>query len=697
MPAHQQWSLPLCPQGRTAGLMVEGGAEGWEEAGLVPAVQELWNAWEIHFLILLSLSLQVFLFLFAGMRRRSSSRVLSIVLWLAYLSADSVAIFVLGHLAVRAGEPGHQLMSFWAPFVLIHLGGQDTITAFSRQDNELWLRHLLNLVTQVVVAGYVVAKASWPDSRLRVAMVLMFLSGCFKYAERTLCLYSASPARLRSHNIGIMSRKLQAFQWFLKKDNDSRVVADNDLTPRHIFDYMMKEATSESSSSTDIMSVDAPINETEIIIKYLDKLPDTHKEFLSNPDRYDPYKFVGACLLDWYEGLYTKNPFRQSFFEIYQECLYPFFPLIALVLFMASEKGGHLHTSQTDITVSYILLVGAIFLLPRSWSRKQWSEELAQYNMIKRHATQDTSGMAFIWQWIGKLLGSCGLELFDVTHTPMTKDNNAPMKEFVLANLLYSGTKKEWNIGSSRGHLAVQKWMVKNHHDPNSAATGKVLEKIITSGLDFPTSVLTWHIATDICYFWEGASTCSSGVELKKHKEMSRELSNYLMYLVFKCGVMLSSNSQIVHDKAHEEILTTLFEHQQSQQVTLDEKTTVTKIFEALKKKSLVGTQKKHEEPSEIKDNAADSHLQKLLQSAQATTSPVLPHAGEVAQALIDIQDEANRWELIASVWSEMLFYTAPRCGCAFHYEHLSTGGEFITHVLLLMKFLGPFLPPPGA
>ncbi|XP_039771415.1 uncharacterized protein LOC120639616 [Panicum virgatum] len=292
---------------------------------LVPAVQELWNAWEIHFLILLSLSLQVFLFLFAGMRRRSSSRVLSIVLWLAYLSADSVAIFVLGHLAVRAGEPGHQLMSFWAPFVLIHLGGQDTITAFSRQDNELWLRHLLNLVTQVVVAGYVVAKASWPDSRLRVAMVLMFLSGCFKYAERTLCLYSASPARLRSHNIGIMSRKLQAFQWFLKKDNDSRVVADNDLTPRHIFDYMMKEATSESSSSTDIMSVDAPINETEIIIKYLDKLPDTHKEFLSNPDRYDPYKFVGACLLDWYEGLYTKNPFRQSFFEIYQECLYPFF------------------------------------------------------------------------------------------------------------------------------------------------------------------------------------------------------------------------------------------------------------------------------------------------------------------------------------------------------------------------------------
>ncbi|CAO2187418.1 unnamed protein product [Urochloa humidicola] len=686
-------------------------------------------------------------------------------------------------------------MSFWAPFVLVHLGGQDTITAFSRQDNELWLRHLWNLVTQVVVAGYVVSKASWPDSRLRAAMVLMFLSGCFKYAERTGCLYVASPARLRSSNIGTMPRMLGRLQEFqIPKSFEERHKDNNPRgeSPEKIFDSMMKRAAVESSS--DIMSVDAPINEA-IIIDYLDILPDTHKEFLSNPDRYDPYKFVGACLLGWYKRLYTKNPLRHFFFGIYQqlyeclcqffrecfrecfrdclcgclrECLgdclrncfddcgpsscslvnclliilqscffivvfclllplmllYPLFQyfsaLIALVLFMASEKGGHLHTIQSDITVSYILLVGAIFLdvssviislfsfmvshLPNSggmikrailrvanyihqaWSRKQWSEELAQYNMIKMHATQDTSS-------IGKLLGSCGLELFDVTHTPMTKDNKAPIKEFVLANLLYSGTRKEWNIASSRGHLAVQNWIVKNHHDPNSAATGKVLEKIITSGLDFPTSVLTWHIATDICYFWEGSSTCSSGAQLKNHKEMSRELSNYLMYLIFKCSVMLSSNSQIVHDITYVKIKKILSRKDgQSQKVTLDEKATVMKVFEAMD-----GTQKEREEPAEMKNNAADSHLQKLVQSAQATISPVLPHAAEVAQTLINIEDEANRWDLIASVWSEMLFYTAPRCGCAFHYEQLSVGGEFITHVLLLMKLLGPFLPPPGA
>jgi hypothetical protein len=66
-------------------------------------------------------------------------------------------------------------------------------------------------------------------------------------------------------------------------------------------------------------------------------------------------------------------------------------------------------------------------------------------------------------------------------------------------------------------------------------------------------------------------------------------------------------------------------------------------------------------------------------------------------QELIRISDETERWELIASVWAEMVYYTAPRCGAAFHYEHLSTGGEFITHLLVLMYILGPFLTDPDA
>jgi len=86
-------------------------------------------------------------------------------------------------------------------------------------------------------------------------------------------------------------------------------------------------------------------------------------------------------------------------------------------------------------------------------------------------------------------------------------------------------------------------------------------------------------------------------------------------------------------------------------------------------------TEEIQNEPEESvnNDNAAHDHINKLKLSTEALKSPVLPRACEVAQKLISIKDEADRWDLIASVWVEMLYYIAPRCGGGFHYEHLST------------------------
>jgi len=167
---------------------------------------------------------------------------------------------------------------------------------------------------------------------------------------------------------------------------------------------------------------------------------------------------------------------------------------------------------------------------------------------------------------------------------------------------------------------------------------------------------------------------------------------------------MLTSNSRLVHKKVHEQ-LTDYFP-----QVHLDEKETVIIMFKSMKKEdqqegSMQGVSqetKTNDEAPANKDDATTSSgsgtQEELLQRmVEALYSPVLPLACDVAQVLIDINDEAHRWELISEVWLEMLFYTALRCGSAFHYEHLSTGGEFIMHILFLMRRLGPFMPKPGA
>ncbi|XP_044444874.1 uncharacterized protein [Triticum aestivum] len=552
-------------------------------------VETLWNEWEIHCLVLTSLALQFLLFLAAGMRRRSTSCILGAVLWLAYLLADSVAVFVLGHLAVRVSGPQHELIAFWAPFLLVHLGGQDTITALSMQDNELWNRHLLGLVSQVAVAGYVVSKPSWTDKRLLAATVLVFLSGSFKYAVRTCCLYIARPAQIRGASMRILSDTLT----MLKDATEDVGHAPTLLrTQRDLlrfwnakFDLMLGKSDKRGfllekeiyQDAKEIMSVDAPPNNKESVL-LRDDLPNMLEKFQSTSCLHQPYDYVGRNLVKCYERFYTKMPLLRFFHTVGAELILTVycsnlgigkfiifstimiiwlivillqnFPIpIALVLFTMAEKGNQIH-NRADVTVSYILLIGAIILDVSSASmsilsfvgsnicrgrikimvlsvanyiqptcyKRQWSEELAQYSMVKRYATGDARGMPYVRQWIGKRLIACGVELLDpsMTHTHVTED----LKGFVLNKLVQFGIKKQYNFADFRGQLALQEW---RKNGPGTEA----LYYSINEVKDFPTSILIWHIATDICYY--SGSSCTANTECdrsKKKKKLSRELSN---------------------------------------------------------------------------------------------------------------------------------------------------------------------------
>uniref|UniRef100_A0ACD6ABS5 Uncharacterized protein n=1 Tax=Avena sativa TaxID=4498 RepID=A0ACD6ABS5_AVESA len=716
------------------------------KSSLVP-MRNLWNEWEIHFLILTSLALQFLLFFAGGMRKRSTWPALSTILWLAYLSADSVAVFILGHLAVRgASGPEHELLLFWAPFLLVHLGGQDTITALSVQDNELWTRHLLGLVSQVAVAGYVVSKSSWQDKRMLAATVIVFLSGSFKYAGRTYCLYSARPANVRFQALRRLSNGLKwnrAWNLSQYRRTDERL----ERTVGARFDLMVgkkvKRLDDRDRVDEEIMSADAPINELAILY-VLFNLPSMLVSF-DNSSLHWPYEYVGQKLLNSYERFYTKAPFLyfyvRTVFSIcqsfpicngfpYNLCgififlkiptmfLYLSIP-IALVLFILAEKEHQVH-NRVDVVVTYILLIGAIILdvfsvsmsilssarrssryrgqhriqkailrvanyIQPTWSKKKWSEKLVQYSMVKKHSQEDTTCMSSPWHWIIERLTACGVEQLDpnLTHTPVTED----LKGFVLNNLIQFGKNKEYNIANFWGLLALQKWK------PMGLGT-MALYHSINGVKDAPRSILIWHIATDICYYCENSDMANTDSErLMVKKQMSRELSNYILYLVFKCGVMLTSNTQLLYNEVHDEI-NGILKDQLPQMANLGEKEVVKKVFEGTKAKQQPCTVNEEQEQSIDTGNTTAVHVKKLLDDTEDSIySPVLPRASNVAQELMGIEEKEERWNLIAAVWLEMLYCTAPRCGGAFHYDHLAKGGEFITHVLVLMRSLGPFLP----
>ncbi|EEE63323.1 hypothetical protein OsJ_18134 [Oryza sativa Japonica Group] len=169
---------------------------------------QLWNEWEIQLVVLLSFILQIFLFFTGRIRRCNINMLLRLIIWLAYVGADMVAVYALGLISqnvqsvnissVGFSRSSNQLAFFWVPFLLIHLGGQDTMTAFSIKDNNLWLRHLLNLCIQVFLALYAFWKSTGRHNlQLLAPAILMFHTGIIRYGERTWALKCGSRNGLR--------------------------------------------------------------------------------------------------------------------------------------------------------------------------------------------------------------------------------------------------------------------------------------------------------------------------------------------------------------------------------------------------------------------------------------------------------------------------------------------------------------------
>lgn len=269
---------------------------------------------------------------------------------------------------------------------------------------------------------YVVAKASWKDARMWAATMLMFLSGCFKYAERTLCLYLASPRWLRSESLGVMSRVLPS----LLIEGERGI----------LFGFSK--------------------------LRDLEKKKHTKKE--NEVESFFDLRWEGRLL-----GGGRGNP-------------------------NGVMAGG---------IISDIMSIDA----PRN--RIPY---VIPFN-----------------PWIG---------LSETTYTSITKDHT-PIKKFILDYLLDFGKAERWDITSSRGQQAIccRSSRSQNLWPALLKATGK--------SVDFPTSVLIWHIATDMCYYC-GHNTNTNFDQIKMYKQMSRELSNYITYLVYKCNVTLTSESQIL-------------------------------------------------------------------------------------------------------------------------------------------------------
>ncbi|XP_039792545.1 uncharacterized protein LOC120658349 [Panicum virgatum] len=371
-----------------------------------------WEEWQLRILVLGSLFLQ--LVLFAGSMVRNLRIPMSrLCIWLAYLGADALAIYALATLFNRhklppgAGVSSSALEVLWAPVLLIHLGGQHTITAYSIEDNELWRRHIVTVVSQVTVALYVFCK-SWPrggDKRLLQAAILLFVVGILKLIRKPWTLKSASLEGVMTSSVVYPERRgAQVSIWDIcnvlclrgiTASDSAGHAAEMKQEEEHdlsLEDYVqkarkLKQVTEEQKvntfQGTERLFVDlsAPYSRR---VRWLNSYLQLHHK--------NAYKNVTGELRLAFVLIYTNFKWVLGLPGMLLHLLLPFLALASIVLFAKRHHKGY-HYKESDVKVTAVLFCCttlleflSLFLSPCVAGAIISSNTVAQHNLMSFYA-----------------------------------------------------------------------------------------------------------------------------------------------------------------------------------------------------------------------------------------------------------------------------------------------------------------------
>jgi hypothetical protein len=345
-----------------------------------------WDVWQLRILILGSLGLQWLLVLVAPMRKYTIQGWFRKCIWLAYISSDALAIYALatlfnrharGSSACQYGGTASSLEVLWAPLLLVHLGGREEITAYNIEDNELWTRHTVTLISQVTVAVYAFYK-SWPndgDGRLLLSAIFLFINGIINFCEKPWALRSASINRLVAVSSIIKGerRRPRGWEWCFSELDDRYkcwkgwpqkppILSEMDRVQMILSDMSLLAVKQElpKSGEQDLKGQDTRDRQSDYVIVKLDRDPRERKK--SDKQSHDAFLKLGPAstkqLRGWlrkaFELIYTRANVISA--PAYMACnllLVPALYVAAITLFSVSQKQGY---SVTDVKATYILM-----------------------------------------------------------------------------------------------------------------------------------------------------------------------------------------------------------------------------------------------------------------------------------------------------------------------------------------------------
>ncbi|KAJ1296574.1 hypothetical protein BS78_01G311800 [Paspalum vaginatum] len=639
----------------------------------------LWKKWEIQVLVLLSFTLQHILLGFARIRRRKGSALLRILLWLAYLLADSTAIYTLGHLSLRAGSSDDkQLAAFWAPLLLLHLGGPDTITAYAFEDNQLWLRHLLNLMVQVTGAAYVLYQFVWSQRTLVVPSLIMFVTGILKYGERTWALKCGNIDSIRS-SLDVMVDRGR------RQPYDGRA-GTTELDPEEVLlGAHFTFNACKSLFTDDLITSDT---EVEAITKGI--------EF--NGGKY-MYELIEMQLSLMYDIIYTKAAVINTWYGFCIRVIAPAATLVSFLLFQQVESNHHAY-SRIDVMVTYVLLIGAFvleiislvravgsswtsaFLHARKWDRthgvvqclrrlvraarsRRCLDSVGQYNLLD-FCTRDRTELR------SKIAKKVGLEQWwNKLHYSSTVRISDSIRDLLLEEI---PRRQLGDMRNARGRWTLQQirspWGSRSLYDDINSSV---------DGVDFDQSILIWHVATDIylcCRRRQSAADVDHVEEDDRLAKAVKEISDYMLFLYVVQPHMLPGP---VRESRYDNVfdLVTLWQqHSADPGNGMDSALTPRENLARLLYREYRDRSSSDDDAGSGSSTGRNPHDLAYMDGA-GLSGTLLSERSGIPGVLA----------MIAGVWIEMLCYAARHCSEVSHAKQLSSGGELVTAMGMLVEY----------
>ncbi|KAF7143922.1 hypothetical protein RHSIM_Rhsim05G0197800 [Rhododendron simsii] len=511
---------------------------------ILAQVQRLWNLWDVRILVLISLILQFILSIFGNRRKYISSLWFNVLIWSAYLMADWVATVALGKLSnplVNNDNNDNGLLRvIWAPLLMLHLGGPDAITAYSLEDNQLWLRHLWGLGAQLVMTFYVIVM-SWRHSWFSFMSFPALVAGAIKYGERTWILKSVSG------------------------DKSGDIVPYGYLGDYNTTGYLGDYNTTEGAYMRVLYIAHRCLKEFKSYVEYYNITENVFPlaQFLDRS--VDIKLFWNALEVEMglmYDLLYTKTVINHTKAGwILRGISFTCTMTVSVGLFIRLIFMREDHQEKwdmVDLAITVVLLVGALVLeiyavivlyLSFDWTmlwivkadhssqatklrqrfpflfhkKRYWSKMMAQFDLLGFCIKEKSDHQKPIRRILGSMLGN----------DYQDKLNGYLHKTVVDVHpLLYT------EMLDYCGNLGVVSNRIVDEEDSNQGRFAK---------RPFQEQIIIAHIATEVCDYLERESATFESLEYddidpsswENNREISKTLSRYLMYLLFMCPSLL--------------------------------------------------------------------------------------------------------------------------------------------------------------